>query len=343
MKKLLAIGLAMIALWIAVVVVTNRSERSSQSREWPMGLGRLESVPERYLPRSTNASAHELMRLSAAAGIEFDMRKSRTQTADSDTVKEYVRAQLERADRGLDPAPAIVTKRREALEAVRDHLLSAEPPVFDVDIRRVSHAPNPNLLAHMRLSRLLTADALDRARAGDARAWDDLHAQWNLTKGLSHRPEFASAFIALTMTSDLVVAARRMPGPAPSWFDEVRTFDYRRALLAAMQADTWTMAAVMREEVEGDDAGSNSLRRFADRTFREPYLTISRADYVAHQRETAIELASMKNDEFDAKAFSKRRQDEMSWWNASGRALTMDAFGIWERLFRFQAELNAGK
>lgn len=321
LKKIAITLLILIVVAVAVLTISANSRQSAVSaREWPMGLGRLDSVPARYPKQSRTPAAAELERIAATIP-----------KGPPDPIAEYVNKQLQRIDRAIDPAPPPTAD----VDAIRAILLSNRPIGWDVDIARGSSAPLPNLLAQMKISRLLTASALERARLGDANAWEDLRAQRALSRGLWQRPEMISVMIAMAIDRNVIAAARKMPHPAPSWFDEIRTFDHRKALLAATQADTWTLSTVMNEYAAGDDAGKNPLRRFFDRTVRAPYTELSRADLVTLQRLTAIDLAKVTTCELTGMP-----PRDIAWWNQPAKMLTPDITSAWRRVFRLRAEIE---
>ncbi len=290
------------------------------AQDWPMGLGPLESVPRRYPKQMRTAAAAELDRLALAT----------VKPSGPDPAAKYVSAQLERADRTIDPAPPI----HPNAAAIRTLLLSGRPIEWEVDISRGTRAPLPNLNVHMKLSRLLTVSALERARLGDAGAWDDLRAQRVLSRGLWQRPEFISAIIASAIDRNILAAARKMPLPAPAWFGEMRTFDYRKAMLAATQADTWMISAAIDEYSKADDAGHNWVQRVFDRMITEPYTELSRADLVERQRDLANEIAKRTTCGLDVPA------REAAWWNRPASIMTPNINLAWQRVFRLRADLE---
>jgi hypothetical protein len=333
MKRIVIWVVAVIAAaWLIITLVAGSANSTAVARDWPMGLGSLESVPPRFPNQTRTAAALELERLSGAVGITFD-RSAPTQSG-PDPFADYVRQQVQRTDRGIDPAPPIPP----GVAAIRAHLLSGEPIGWDVEISRLSGAPLPNLVAHMKLSRLLTASALERARTGDAGAWDDLHAQWALSRGLWRRPELVSAMIALAIDRNVVLVAPRMPLPAPAWFGEMRAFDYRKEMLAAMQGEAWVIAAEI--AARDDYAGGNWVRRAVQTTILRPYIALSRSDYLAQQRASAVELAKVTACGFDSERFTHERMNAVPWWNHGAKQAMPSVFGAWQRVFRFRAELE---
>lgn len=319
-KKIIVILVVVIgAAWLMSAFGAKSRKGRVAAREWPMGLGRLDSVAARYPKQSRTPAALELERLAGA------MPKGPV-----DPIADYVRKQLQRTDRTIDPSPPISGD----VDAIRSILLSKRPIGWNVDVTRGASAPIPNLVAQMKFSRLLTASALERARLGDANAWEDLRAQRALSRGLSNRPEIISALIAVAIDRNVIAAARKMPLPAPPWFEELRTFDYRKAMLAATQAETWIISTMIREFSVDEPAGSNWVRHLVDRTVKGPYMELARSDLVARQRENAIAISQLTTCALD------RPPERVPWWNRPAKVLSPNITGAWQRVFRLRAELE---
>jgi hypothetical protein len=334
MKKLaIAVIVAAVLGWLIVMLLSSDTRRSKTTGEWPMGLGALETVPKRYPNRATTAGAHELERLAAQAGIRFIGRES---WRGQDAIGAYLQRQYARADASIDPAPPL----GDAIAPLREHLLSGREIAWESAIERGQRAPLPNVRAHLQVGRLLAASALERARRGDAGGWDDLHAAWNLSHVLWRRPEILSGLIALAIDRNVIIAARKMPRPAPAWFDEVRTFDFRKAMMAATQGETYRIGMAFRHAAERDDESQNWLRRVIDRSVKDPYFEIARADFLAYQRETADLIAAVDTCAFDAKEFARKRAKALPWWNAVARVAMPNIYGMWQRVFRVRAEVE---
>jgi hypothetical protein len=260
---IIVVGILIVVLaawWGAGLVKQNRVA----SDPWPAGLGTLHDVPKRFPARPSTPAAEELVRLAAPLGI--DLRVPRPRTAKIDPLREplaaYLKTELERTDATIAPAPEPVAQylaaHGEELAAVRRHLMSGAPVAFAVDLAQ-ERPPMPNLIAHMQLFRLLTADALDRGARGELVAWDDLEASWRLARSLLGRPEQISQLVGLAGLRQTNAAARKMPLPAPYWPAEMEAFDVRRSYLQAMQAETWRSGHVHWRSDVGEQ------RRLADR------------------------------------------------------------------------------
>ncbi len=201
--------------------------------------------------------------------------------------------------------------------ALRALLLSGEPPVWESDLSRGPVRPTPDVRSLMRVHKMLAANG---------RGWDDLRAEWVLARSLWHRPEMISSLVALTMTSRLVDRASTLPGPAPAWFEEVRTFDYRRAMLASMQADTWMIERVMKDYA-APDPGAAVPRRLRDQVMA-PYHHLSRADFVAYRRAAAVARAKGEVP------------PEVAWWNRPAMMTAPNLDGAWRRLTELETKLK---
>ena len=321
MKKIVVSLVVVLVAVVVVVTVATRNRKSTvRTREWPMGLGRLDTVPARYPKAARTPAATELEQLAAKT----------VHAKGPDPIADYVRAQLQRVERAIDPAPLLP----ENVPAIRAVLLSGRPIAWDVDINGGANSPRPNLNVQRRVSRLLTASALDRARLGDAGAWDDLHAQRVLSLALWQRPELISAIIAMSIDRNVIAAARKMPLPAPAWFAELRTFDHRKAMLTAMQADTWMLSASIRDDAGSDGAAADGAAQRINQLIDGTYVELSSADLIARQRELATEIAELTTCTVDVPA------PTVSWWNPTAEFLMPNVIGAWARVFRLRAELE---
>jgi hypothetical protein len=272
MKKIgIAVVLVIVAAVLVFMFVAKDAKQTAGSREWPMELGTLESVPARYPPRTTNEAAKELERLA----------------------------------------------KTDDAAAIRAHLLSGEPLVWEVDVRRGPAMPTPDFRAIMRAQKALAASTRD---------WEDLRAQWLLARPLWQRPDMISPMVAVTITSAVVERAATLPRTEPAWFDEVRTFDYRKAMLAGIQADTWATGALFRDVAKVDEK-AGPVNRLHDWAVA-PYLHLSRVDFLAHQRATAAALVN------------GARPPEIAWWNQPAQMAAPNLERAWKRVAELEAKVR---
>lgn len=186
--------------------------------------------------------------------------------------------------------------------------------IESVSKRFPTATPAPDLVQLMRAHRALVRSARERARRGDAGAWDDLRASWKLTGELWQRPELISCYIALAIARGTIEAAREMPLPAPAWLGAMLGFDYRKAMLAAMQGEAWMLSRRI---------GENTL--FA-------------ADMLAHFREMAADAAAIEECAFDSSRFRAKR--ELPWWNVPAKRSMPNVMAAWQRVARLRAEVE---
>lgn len=275
MKKVIVALVVIVAGWLVVSLTVSGTNKKAAGREWPMGLGSLDSVSKRYPVTVKNDAARELERLAATNNAA----------------------------------------------ALRAHLLSGKALVWDSDIRRGTRAPMPDFRMSMRVSRLLSASARE------TKSWDDLRAQWELAKPLWQRPELISAVVAMGITRNIVDVADELPSPAPPWFDELRTFEFRKTMIAAMQADTWATTQMMREYAARERDGG--VLRQAEDAVLAPYFRLSRGDYLAKQRQAAIALAAGQPYRYD-----------VAWWNRPAEMMMPNTTLVWQRLAQLEKDVK---
>lgn len=259
MKKVVLAITAVVAVavlgWMGTGVAGCYVEDQSASKSWPAMLGSLTEVPKRFPAHPQNAAATKLVQLAAAASVDVKPlapgeKRRTTRTSETDrlfrAMGDWVNTQIERPGDAIDAPPENVARFLEnsdaPMTAVRAHLIGGGELQWLSDVSRGYSSPIPNLLGHMRLERVLIARALDRARTGNPAAWEELHASWELSRGLWGRPEAISNMIALASTRMMNAAARKMPAPEPpAWFLATRTFDPLKPLIAGLQAESWQM------------------------------------------------------------------------------------------------------
>jgi hypothetical protein len=346
-KAILAIVLVALLLWFAMWVgalLMRDAVRTGSESEWPLGLGTLSDADARYPPAPMSPAAARLVAAAEPLGIDLGPR-TRTDVLKSEPrpmefvrrqLDGWVRAQLRIASPRIDPLPAesgeYLAGRAGDLAAVSALLRSNDPMVWPQDVRDPS-SPLPNLLGHMQLQRVLIARAFDRSRVGDPGAWDDLHAAWILARSLASRNELISVLTSLAMGRRADAAARKLPLPFPPWLEEMQSFDYRRAVIAAYQLDARNVHDAIYAETSVD--GSPLFRRALD-SVMSPYTRMSASDLTEERRRTAIAIALMRQCDFPGVTPSP------AWWNFPARAISTPNIDVmWQRVLRLTAEREA--
>jgi hypothetical protein len=315
------------AVWITTAVTAERTQTTAAKPEWPMGLGTIDDVPKRYSPRVASNDAERLNALATAAGVELVHPPTRPRE-ERPWLSEWVDAQIARADLALDPPPRELGEHFASHETahaeLRTYLVGRTAIIWPIDIESVRFAPRPNYYGHLMLTRLLIA----RALTSPATAADDLCAAWRLQRALWHRPEVISKQMALAGTRMVNAAARRLDA-RPAWLDEIRAIDYRRSMLAAFQAEAWAMRKNASEPPE--DLSDVAAK---------PYEELAASTVAAVMRRAATEIAQSHNCAINGSELDKRMRNMLPFW-AQPAAPVPNLGGIWQRVGRFQAELEA--
>lgn len=331
MKKALLFVVAVVVVVVGGWFLAWRYYASTEAHAGKVawaGLGAVDSVPQRFPEGKQSAGATKLVSLASAVHIDFGSRSSASKPL-VEAISNYLKTQLECGGDAIDAPPPLVAQyladNEKALDAVRDHLLSGAPVAWETSVRRGFEAPIPNVSGHMNLQKVLAARALDKARRNDPAAWDELHASWELNRGLWTRPDLISILIALTTTRMSNAAARKMPLPAPAWLSETYSFDYLGAMAASQQAEAWM--------IQHATPGKRSIG------------DVVRAPWYAHQGADALD---MLRNYTEAAVRSKACDADSSQFATARAAMTTtnnmaipNITAAWHRLMRFRAELEA--
>lgn len=242
-RLLIAIAVLVVivlGVWLAMHGLDRRAERNALETPWPLDAGPASAAASRYPKQDLSPAASELAQLATYFRVPLAPRRDNDVTIAEPlkrVLEPYVHAQLARASFAIDPPPPLLARMFAAPQfaAIRARLLRSEPIVWPTSFER--SGPVPNLTGHVTLHRLLIASALDRARRGDAGAWEDLRASRELNRSLWSRPELISHVVALQMTRSAVAAARKLPPPAPAWFEELLTEEMEPRFVRSLQAD----------------------------------------------------------------------------------------------------------
>jgi hypothetical protein len=353
-KTMLAIVAILFAAWAGLWVGSTVMSRTHSSREWPAGLGRVQDVPSRYPTTTLSPGAAALMTLSAAAGIDLAPRQLDERPAVDQAVFEAIQKelsewsglQLAKTSGTIDDPPAAVvaylTRYQSQLDAVRDHLLRGDPLVWPSNLSLGHSAPIPNLRGHMELTRVFVARALVKSRAADETAWNELHAAWNLNRRLWAQPTMIEVLIALATTRMVNAAAMKGPSIEPEWFAEVRAVDSRKAMLNAHQAEAWMMSTLSDSILSGDgEEKPNHVVARAREVLFGAFLHLSSINSVERLRLFATEVATVAQCDVNGEAISKRHYEAIPRWNVFARIAMPNLGGAWQRLMRYQVELEA--
>ncbi|HKS26143.1 MAG TPA: hypothetical protein VJZ76_25355 [Thermoanaerobaculia bacterium] len=226
-KTLIVIAIIAVGAWVVVSIVGWAISRfwgraplaASTAKPWPGGLGSLDAVAARFPPLQSNAAAEKLTSLAAAL-------------PKSTAVDDYVGREIARGALTIDAPPPLpdVAAMRELL--LREPVVWSRPGGVG-DIGGQESTDRRGMV--MTVSRALVASALAKARAGDAAAWEDLHAVWNLSRSLDAQPQVMMQTAELSMARMVNAVAWKLPLPAPPWLAALQQRDAVQPLLAAFQ------------------------------------------------------------------------------------------------------------
>ena len=286
MKKLLvAVAAIALAVWIVSWFRAPKAVATSGARSWPGGMGTLGSVAGRFPALQANGASVKLTSLANTL-------------PKSEAVDEFVWREIARGELTIGEGPAVPD-----VSAIRE-LLLREPIVWErEDGIGGGDAMNARRAMVLTVARTLVAAALAKARAGDAAAWEDLHAAWKLARTLDAHPQMMLQTASLTMTRMINAVAWKMPLPAPAWLAELQERDPVRPLIESFQYSAASYA----------DSGS------------QLFPTKMLANDIEHDRAIAHEL------------FSTTACDVNPRMNKLGTDLT----SVWRRAFRYRAEREA--
>jgi hypothetical protein len=327
MRKLLLVLTILLLLWGGVLLLGRTVEQRQLNAAWPVGLGPVESVPQRYPDHPMNASAQRLVALAGAAGIDLVPGAERRRMPIDAVAKEihtYVESEMAHAGTAPvapppQPVVAYLARRDAVLNELQQHLITAPVAEWPQKIAAADEAPLPNLMGQMQLVRVLVTTALLK------RDWNALHAGWKLEQQLHSRPELISQLVGIAMVRMINAAARSMPLPEPAWMAELRARDYKRATLAALQAESWTAQQIY--------AGSGRTAG--------PYLRMSWADLNAGYIEAVGAMATGSECAVGGGDLGKRVVGNLAWWNQIGKMAVPNLGAAFHRVARLRVELEA--
>jgi hypothetical protein len=246
---------AVALLWLAGSKAMSEPESDALAEPWPAGLGAAANVPRHYPPTVENEAARALRTFPFPAELRKELGA-------------YVKQEIARGSADVAPPPsttgAFLAAHVRELEALEE-TLTTQPIVWKSDLAKGHSAPLPDLRQVIDVQRLLLARAL--SRHDDPAAWHELHATWSVSRALLRRPELISALVGLAIARSTNAVARTLPPPAPAWREEMLSTDYSRAMVAALQAESWSRAMDMRNETFVDEDAKHDPAAPVERVF----------------------------------------------------------------------------
>lgn len=272
MKKLLVIvAVLALILWVISWFRAPQAVATSAAQPWPGGMGTLEAVARGFKPLQANAASAKLATLVNA-------------WPKNETVDEYVRREVARGELTIGEPPALPD-----VAAIRE-LALREPIVWERH-EGIDHQGTEEMRAvELRAARALVATALAKARANEPAAWEDLHAAYQLGRGLDAHPQLMAQTAALTTSRTINGVAWKMPLPAPVWWAEAQGRDHVRPLLQSFQ---FSAASYTRDGAQMFPTKMLATDVEHDRLIAEEVYRTTRCDVTVRANELGVDLTTV--------------------------------------------------
>jgi hypothetical protein len=148
---------------------------------------------------------------------------------------------------------------------------------------------------------VLAADSLFQLTGGAAaEAETSLTACWKLTESLRHRKEPISVCVALKCSSIQMGLTKKLPSIPDFLLIRFRALDYRKALTAALSAETTQFFDALNEKSVRREFLTNEFTLLPEwgkqpaALLLDPYLRICRLNYLATEKEFILALQNAK-------------------------------------------------
>lgn len=277
MKKVLVVVAAVVAavalvLWVISWFRAPEAVATSAARQWPGGMGTLDSVAARFPPQHSNDASVKLTALVNAL-------------PKNEAIGDFVVREIARGELTIGEPPALPD-----VAAIRE-LLLREPIVWEREEGiGGGNEMNARRTVQMTAARALAATALAKARANDPGGWEDLHAVWKLARSLNGHPQMMAQTAGLAMARMINAVAWKMPLPAPAWLGELQEHDNVRPLLEAYQHQT---ASYWKDGAQIFPTKSLATSVEHDRLIAEEMFNATRCDVSARMNDLGTDLSSV--------------------------------------------------
>jgi len=361
--RILVLGLLGCAAWIGIVCVLVlvgirwivRPTPAGGRVRWEEQFGSLEAFAASHPAQQANDSAIVLEELGARLPIDLVPRAVSTRSRPPEEDVEALRSCIAAADRYLhkelkDPAPVageppgevaeFLSEHAAALDAIVEHLRTAEVPLWEMNLRQFRPVLYPNLQGQRDLQVLLLVRVLAEHRWGrPQRALDAFEASWRLNESLRERPQLECLDRAMTESFHQASVLRKLAGMPPDWGEELLALDYRAHFLEAMQAEAlfWTAPAESEPWLRllsfPDQDMPDAVDHFA-RAGRDPiFVRLWELGVAGTLERTGRALAEVEGDPDScavaATDLAERSDHAFPFWNSAGPALTYECWSVY--------------
>jgi hypothetical protein len=330
-----------VIVWLGLTMAARVAVNEAIAKPWPDQLGPVRDVRSRYPEHGTTQEAQMVVQVAAHVRIQLGERGEEASTSPidkqlDDQLIAFAYGQLAGPDDAIDAPPPDVASYLEDHQAALDGLARTVigfGPLIDwqSDLGE-DQQRYPNRVGHLQLARALAADALVKARGGDASAWDDVHAIVLLARPLLRHEDPNSVAAGLSLDRLANGVARKLPPPVPAWWREVNELDARRAVIAAEQAEAWFIWQWL-SRIRG--------RHRIEAFLLSPLFDASVSGYLNGKRRAAEEFAASHDCAFDVKASDRRWQFPAWSILKRNRYLTIGSGTAFQRAAVFDFERSA--
>lgn len=260
-----------------------------------------------------NASAKVLKGMAIRIGIDLESEEVHLNPPDFevqsrkldriwDELNHHVRAEAV-ASGSPDPIPEeterFLRDSQQNIQAIKKHLLRDKSPVWRYQNSETEFFSTLKAILH--LHHVLAADSLFQlTRGAAAEAETSLTACWKLTESLRRRKEPISVCVALKCSSIQMGLTKKLPSISDLWLIRFRGLDYRKALTAALSAETTQFFDALNQKSVRRKFLTNELTLLPEwgkqpaAVLLDPYLRICRLNYLATEKEFMLALQNAK-------------------------------------------------
>lgn len=267
MKNLLIV-LGVIVLLVAVTWFVFTTMAGSAEKKADQALAAIEpedSFEKRY--PALNAKNTSASQLEQAALPLLDFRSPREMAGGkavqmdpkiAESMSAWLTTQMERPNDDIAALPADLRAWLDAnavtIDAIAQQLNSHDVPRWPLTHSGDrSDQPLPNLLAHMRMLRVLSMASLDAESRGEhEKAWAAQQAAWQLIRGLNERPEIISRLIAVAGVRLSAATLRKLEPPVPAWTADLLALHLRAGMFDSLRYEMTTTRAALNESESFD-------------------------------------------------------------------------------------------
>ncbi len=324
-------------LFMFLTLLSGRSKGAQKivMERWAETIGTPDEVFERYPSRETNLEARELIDATVRFGVDSAPRSEKDlPRPDRAMVKRFrqfkarsanwFKTQLSKTAGPPDPPPEFVAEFlaefRQEIDRVQDVLLDDAKPAWLLDLSLLYHSPNPNLLGHIDLNKLLLADSLAALGGGDTgRAERALESAWELGELLNDDPVMITQLVRLNMKRTQAAAVRHMPWLA-RWGPRLDGVALRESMERALFYVGWIWP-----QIDFGPSENSDIVQHISNAIMGPFMRLGSADASERWRRTILRLQetpSWCRPAFDRLGITL--EIPLPWWNRIGGFLMVD-------------------